>query len=81
MSAERNARSHAEAFHWWRGNPEMTVDEAELRDLIALREATDGLIANRLRDMRDYDGTTWAAIACILGISVQAARARYAGRG
>lgn len=77
MSAESNARSHAESFHWWRGNPEMTEDTAELGDLMALRAAADELIARYVEDMREGDGMTWREVAEALGISTQAARARY----
>ncbi|POH73459.1 hypothetical protein [Arthrobacter glacialis] len=80
MSAESNARSHAEQFHWWRGNPEMTQDEAELRDFMALRDAAEQLIALRVQDMREDDDMTWANIAAILGTSAQAARVQYAGK-
>lgn len=58
MSAESNAWSHAEQFHWWRGNSEMTDDEAELRDLMALKDAADQLIAQWVQDMRDDSGMT-----------------------
>jgi len=80
MSVASNARSHAESFHWWRGNPDMTLDESELRDLIALRDAADELIANHVRAMRGDDGLTWTNIGDILGISAQVARTRYAPR-
>lgn len=80
MSAESNARSHAEAFHWWRGNPEISDDTAELRDLMAVRDAADALIAREVQDMREYEGATWKELAEALGISVQAASARYSSR-
>lgn len=81
MSVESNARSHAEQFHWWRGNPEMADDEAELRDLMALREVAEQLIAQRVRDMREDDGMTWTNIAVVLGVSAQVAHVRYAVKG
>lgn len=74
MSIESNAKSHAEAFRWWRGNPEITEDVAELRDLMALRDATDDLIAREVQDMREHEGATWKDVAEVLGMSVQAAR-------
>lgn len=80
MTAESNARSHAESFHWWRGNPEISEDTAELRDLMALRNAADELIARYVEDMREGDGMSWKAVAEALGISVQAAGARYGTR-
>lgn len=33
MSAESNATSHALAFGWWRGCPDLTDEEARLHDL------------------------------------------------
>lgn len=77
MSIESNARSHAEAFHWWRGNPEITEAVAELRDLMAPRDAADELIAREVQDMRDLEGANWKTVAEVLGISAQAVRARY----
>lgn len=47
MSAESNAKSHAQSFSWWRGCPDITDAEAELRDLVALREAVYELIVER----------------------------------
>ncbi|WP_211979102.1 hypothetical protein [Brevibacterium sp. W7.2] len=44
LSAESNARAHAEAFRWWRGAPELTEREARRRDLEALRDAVAELI-------------------------------------
>lgn len=58
MTAESNARSHAEEFRWWLGSPELSDDEARLHDLLALRSATEELI----REQRDllglYDSDT-----------------------
>jgi hypothetical protein len=53
ISAESNARSHAEEFHWWRGCPELTDDEARLQDLLALYGATRELIREQ-RDLLGY---------------------------
>ncbi|XBH22246.1 hypothetical protein V5R04_03190 [Jonesiaceae bacterium BS-20] len=53
MSAESNARSHAESFRWWVGNPEMTDEEAHLQDLLALHKATVELIRQQ-RDLLGY---------------------------
>lgn len=47
MSAESSAKSHAQSFSWWRGCPDITDPEAELRDLVALSEAVYELIAER----------------------------------
>lgn len=77
MSSESNARSHAEEFHWWRGSPELDVEVAELRDLAALRNATEDLIALQVKDLREAEGASWTGVAAILGISTQAAHERY----
>lgn len=45
MSAEYAARDHAITFHWWRGNPDMSESETALRDLVALRDAAQDIIA------------------------------------
>ncbi|WP_167854357.1 hypothetical protein [Brevibacterium sp. S111] len=44
MSAESNARSHAQGFYWWRGAPDLTEAEAERRDLEALSDACADLL-------------------------------------
>lgn len=77
MGIESNARSHAEAFHWWRGHPEITEEVADLRDLMALRDAADELIAREVQDIREHEGATRKDMAEVLGISAQAVRARY----
>ena len=60
MSAESNARSHAQEFRWWRGCPELTDEEARLQDLLALFRMLQGmamggihgiLVRNRLREV------------------------------
>lgn len=56
MSAESNAYSHAESFRWWVGNPEMSVEEAHLHDLLALPKATVELI-HQQRDLLGYCDT------------------------
>ena len=55
MSADSNARSHAEAFRWWAGNPEMSDEEAHLHDLLALHRATTELIREQRVLLRCYD--------------------------
>ena len=53
MSAESNARSHAQEFRWWRGCPELADEEARLQDLLALFRATKELIREQ-RDLLGY---------------------------
>jgi hypothetical protein len=55
MTAESNARDHAQSFRWWLGNPEMTDEEAHLQDLLALFSATKELICEQRDQMRFYD--------------------------
>ena len=40
MIAESKARSHAQAFRWWPGDPALIADEAARRDFVALRGRT-----------------------------------------
>lgn len=54
MSAESSASSHALAFRWWLGCPELTDEEARLHDLLALHRATAELIRGQ-RDLLGYD--------------------------
>ena len=44
MTAESNARDHAENFRWWLGTPDLTDYEARRRDLLALRSAVNDLL-------------------------------------
>lgn len=46
MSVASNARSHAQAFRWWRGAPDLTETEAERRDLETLRDACAELLSH-----------------------------------
>lgn len=55
MTVESNARSHAEEFRWWLGNPELSDDEARLHDLLALRSATEELIREQRDMLGHYD--------------------------
>lgn len=79
MSAESNARSHAEAFRWWRGKPDLPDELAELRDLAALRDAVNELITEHAIVARD-GGATWTAIGEQLDISKQAASKRFGSK-
>lgn len=45
MSAESHAYDHVAAFRWWPGAPDLTTEEAELRDALALRDAVEDRIA------------------------------------
>lgn len=79
MSAESNARSHAESFRWWQGNPDLPIELAELRDLAALRDAVNELISDRAVSAHD-SGCSWEAIGSQLDISKQAAAKRFSSK-
>lgn len=81
MSAESNARSHAEEFHWWRGSPELDAEVAELRDLVALRNATEELIALQVHEVIDSAEMPWRGVASEVGLSLPATRIRYGRHG
>ncbi|TLK50914.1 hypothetical protein [Glutamicibacter sp. V16R2B1] len=55
MSAESNAISHALAFSWWRGCPELSDEEARLHDLLTLHRAKVELIREQRDLLRYYD--------------------------
>lgn len=55
MSAESNARSHAQDFRWWVGNREMSDEEAHLHDLLALHRATADLIREQRYLLGNYE--------------------------
>ncbi|MET4062176.1 DNA-directed RNA polymerase specialized sigma24 family protein [Arthrobacter sp. UYP6] len=76
MSAERNARHHAEAFRWYQGSPDMNDDEAGIRDLKALVDAANELLAEAVVQAKD-DGMKWQQIGDALGITRQGAMKRY----
>lgn len=80
MSAESNAYSAAEAFRWWQGDPEKTIDETLILDAAAIRNAADDLLAQRVMQARDA-GMSWARVGELLGITRQAATKRYANTG
>lgn len=76
MSAESNAYTHADQFRWWKGSPDMTTAEAELRDLAALRDAVAELIKTRVPEARDAE-LSWTQIGDALNMSRQAAQKRF----
>lgn len=45
MSAEANARNHADDFRWWLGAPGLSEYDGRRRDLLALREAVNEMLA------------------------------------
>ncbi|MGO1806760.1 MAG: hypothetical protein ACTH01_04270 [Micrococcaceae bacterium] len=53
MTAQSNAEVHAREFHWFKGDPDLSEEEARLHDLIALRNATTELIREQ-RDLLGY---------------------------
>lgn len=72
--------SAASSFRWWQGNPDMTEEEAALRDAAALRAAADELIEVRVQNAR-YAGMSWSKIGDALGLSKQGAAKRYGKLG
>lgn len=77
MSAESNSRDHATAFHWWVGSIDMSVAEAEIRDLAALRDAVEHEIALQAREVAAHEGISWETVADVPSPSPAAARRRY----
>lgn len=73
MSAESHARDHVETFRWWRGAPHLTDEQAELRDLLALRDAVQDRIAALRRDERENTLAAAAAPARSEAVSAAAA--------
>ena len=64
MSVESNACDHVARFRWHVGDPSMSLGEAELRDLAALRDAVDVAIAVRVRVQ--FGAMSWSAVASSL---------------
>lgn len=58
MSAESNARSHVQEFHWWQGTPDLSDEEARFHDLLALHKATVELIRQQSDLLGYYDTDT-----------------------
>lgn len=81
MSVESNARTYVEDFHWWRGTPELSESEAELRDLAALRDAVDETITRYVHTFTEYENMSWVAVAAALAMSSEAAKRRYRRSG
>ncbi len=80
MSAESAAFNHVVDFHWRQGDPSISEVEARLHDLRALQAAITEVVEIAIGDAR-ADELTWAQIGDALGISAQAAVARYGRRG
>lgn len=69
MSVESNACDHVARFRWHVGDPSMSLGEAELRDLAALRGAVDVAIAVRVRELVQFGAMSWSAVASSLSPS------------
>lgn len=80
MSAESNAYTEAASFRWWQDNPDMSHEEALIRDAETLRRAADDLLEQRVVQARNA-GMTWTKVGELLGITRQAATKRYAKVG
>ena len=74
MSAHTEAYSHLNNFRWHQGSPDMHPDEAKLRDLAALRDEIDDIIAITIHNSDDL---TWTAVGEIMGMTRQGATKRY----
>jgi len=77
LSVESNARDHVTAFCWWVGTPEMSLAEAEWRDLAALRDAMEAEIAMHANAVTTYEEVSWTVVADALSLTPTAARRRY----
>ncbi len=66
MSVESNACDHVARFRWHVGDPSMSLGEAELRDLAALRDVVDVAIAVHVRELVQIEAMSWSAVASSL---------------
>lgn len=66
MSVESNARDHVARFRWHVGDLSMSLREAELRDLAALRDAVGVVIAVHVRELVQFEAMSWSAVASSL---------------
>ena len=73
MSVESSARHHIESFTWWVGTPELSLTEAELRDLAALRDP----VALHVHAVVTYEGVSRTAVADALSSDPASLRRRY----
>ncbi|WP_454140773.1 hypothetical protein [Microbacterium lacticum] len=80
MSAESSAFNHVMEFRWRQGDPDIPEAEARLHDLGALQLAIAEVVEIAVGDAR-ADELTWTQIGDALGVSAQAAVARYGKRG
>lgn len=80
MSAESAAFHHVVGFRWRQGDPSISETEARLHDLRTLQAAITEVAKVAVADAR-ADYVTWSQIGDALGISAQAAVARYGRRG
>ena len=79
MSAASAAYAHVLDFRWRQGDPSISEAEGRLHDLRALQTALSGVVALTVADAR-ADDLSWAQIGDALGVSAQAAAARYGQR-
>jgi hypothetical protein len=79
MSAENAAFNHVLDFRWRQGDCSISEAEGRLHDLRALQGALSEVVAITVADAL-ADDLTWAQIGHALGVSAQAAVARYGQR-
>ena len=77
MSSFEQARAHVAAFHSDTDDPNLSVGEAELRDLALLRDAVDEAIALHIRELVRFEGLSWSAAATALAPNPTVLRYRY----
>lgn len=77
MSAHTEAWTYLKEFSWYVGNPEMTTEEAQLRDLAALRSELEDLITMRVQDVHESGQLSWSQIGNIFGVTKQGAAQRW----
>ncbi len=77
MSSFEQARAHVAAFLSDVVDLNLSVGEAELRDLALLRDAVDEAIAVHVRELVRFEGMSWTAAASALAPSPTVLRYRY----
>ncbi|MDC4232193.1 hypothetical protein M3T53_00475 [Actinomyces sp. B33] len=77
MSDYGRARAYVAAFRSDADDPNLSLGEAELRDLALLRDAVDEVIAVHVRELVAFEGLSWAAVAAAIAPSPASLRLRY----
>lgn len=77
MSANTEAYGYLDRFDYYNSHPDYSSTEAQLRNLLALQEELEELIAIRVKQGIQGKKITWQNVGKIFGLTHQGAMKRW----